>query len=137
VPSDPRVSLTINAGTAAPELTGRWVVCPWCNWPVDQVRSGMGLMAVHFASEHPDKSFSLAIFKHTNDLEEFRIKVRCGICDQFVDRHGMDYFPTHYLPDTAVMIVCEASGFTEPDVDLILADRREQARPGRYVRPHP
>lgn len=132
MPSDPRVNLTINTGT---ESTGRYLICPWCNWPLDQARSGLGLMKVHFASEHPERDFSLAIFRHTNDPEEFRIKARCGICDQWIDRHGMEVFPTHYLPDTVIMTACEGSGFTELEVTGILADRRHP--PGRYVRPHP
>lgn len=132
MPSDPRVNLTINTGT---EPTCRYLVCPWCNWPVDQARSGTGLMKVHFASEHPGKDFSLAIFRHTDDLEEYRMKVRCAICDQWLDRHGLSYFPGHYLPESVVMTQCEGSGMTELEVDQILADRRHP--PGRYVRPHP
>lgn len=61
----------------------------------------------------------------------------CGICDQSINRHGLSYFPVHYFPDTVVMTTCEGSGFTPDEVGLILADRAEQSRPGRYTRPHP
>jgi hypothetical protein len=65
------------------------------------------------------------------------IKVRCRICDQPLERYGSGCFPFHYLPDLIVMTPCEGSGFTLEDQDLILSDRAEQDRPGRYVRPHP
>jgi hypothetical protein len=66
-----------------------------------------------------------------------RNPARCGICDQSINRHGSACFPAHYYPGLTVMTVCEGSGYTPAEVDLILADRAEQNRPGRYVRPHP
>lgn len=58
----------------------------------------------------------------------------CPVCGRKLSRHGLPYWPGH---EASPFTRCDASGLTNDVIQWILADRAEDSRPGRYVRPHP